>query len=87
MLGHPLGTALLPLLLHQLLQLRLACVEAALVGGATSYRLQHRRHRGGGGGGSSGGGLLNVGGRPVGGLWTSVWELRSKVRVVQRLCV
>lgn len=42
-LGHALSAALLPLLLHQLLQLRLAGVDAALVGGAAGRRLLHGR--------------------------------------------
>lgn len=39
LLGHPLGAALLPLLLQQLLQLRPAGVEASLVGGAAGRHL------------------------------------------------
>lgn len=46
LLGHALSAALLPLLLHQLLQLRLAGVDAALVGGAAHHRLQHGHRRG-----------------------------------------
>jgi len=43
-LGDPLGAALLPLLLHQLLQLHPASVGAALVGGAGGL-LQDRTRR------------------------------------------
>lgn len=43
--GHALGAALLPLLLHQLLKLRLAGVDAALIGGAAHHRLQHGHRR------------------------------------------
>lgn len=41
LLGHALGAALLPFLLHQLLKLHLAGVDATLVGGATDDGLQH----------------------------------------------
>lgn len=44
--GNALGAALFPLLLHQLLKLRLTGVNAALVGGATRHRLQHGQRRG-----------------------------------------
>lgn len=63
LLGHALGTALLPLLLHQLLKLGLARVEASLIGGAACHRLQHG-HR------QSRGALPDLTPRPVGGLRT-----------------
>lgn len=58
-LGHPFRATLLPLLLHQLLQLRPAGVGSPLVGGANDtgashHRLQHRRRWGGSAAGGGG---------------------------------
>lgn len=77
--GHALGVALLSLLLHQLLQLRLARGDASLVRRRSGYRLHHR---------DSGelGGFSGLCGSALGHLWRMKKKLKSLLLKRMQMC-